>query len=130
MIRIVRVLIALAGIAALVACGAAAGSTRLSEQDAGKTVQLRAGDKLSIVLDGNPTTGYQWEQDAGDLAILKPAGEPTFNADSSALGSGGKVTVPFQAAAPGQTTLKLIYHRAFEKSVPPIKTFEVNVVVQ
>jgi inhibitor of cysteine peptidase len=104
--------------------------TRLSEQDSGKTVELHAGDKLEVSLKGNPTTGYQWEMAAVDAAILKLVGEPEFNPDSSALGAGGKVTFRFEAVAAGQTTLQLIYHRSFEKNVPPIKTFKATVVVK
>ena len=104
--------------------------TRLSEQDSGKTVELHAGDKLEVSLKGNPTTGYQWEMAAVDAAILKLVGEPEFNPDSGALGAGGKVTLRLIAVAVGQTTLQLIYHRSFEKNVPPIKTFKATVVVK
>ena len=103
--------------------------TRLSEQDAGRTVELHAGDKLEVSLKGNPTTGYQWETAAVDAAILKLVGEPEFNPDSGALGAGGKVTLRLIAVAAGQTTLQLIYHRPFE-NVPPIKTFKATVVVK
>jgi predicted secreted protein len=32
----------------------------LTEADAGRTIELRTGDRLSISLGGNPTTGYSW----------------------------------------------------------------------
>jgi inhibitor of cysteine peptidase len=104
--------------------------TRLSEGDAGRTVELHAGDKLEVSLKGNPTTGYQWEMAVVDAAVLKLVGEPEFNPDSSALGAGGKVTLRFEAVAAGQTILQLIYHRSFEKNVPPIKTFKATVVIK
>ncbi|MBM4429116.1 MAG: protease inhibitor I42 family protein, partial [Chloroflexi bacterium] len=44
--------------------------------------------------------------------------------------SPGKMTLRFTGVAAGQTALKLIYHRSFEKDVPPVKTFEVTVVVK
>ena len=115
----------------LAACAASpvSGPT-LTEQDAGHTVEVRPGGLLDVTLDGNPTTGYQWEVDSVDSAVLKQVGEPTFKADSTAVGSGGKVTLHFQGIAAGQTTLKLIYHRSFEKNVPPAKTFEVTVTVK
>jgi inhibitor of cysteine peptidase len=104
--------------------------TRLSEEDAGRTVELQAGDKLEVSLKGNPTTGYQWEMAVVDAAILKLVGEPEFNPHSSALGAGGKVTLRFEAVAAGQTTLQLIYHRSFEKNVPPLRTFKATVVIK
>ncbi len=108
----------------------AAATRRLTESDAGGSIALRVGDKLEVVLSGNPTTGYQWEIGAGDAAILRPSGEPLFVADSSAVGSGGKFTFSFEAVGAGQTGLKLIYHRPFEKGVPPLQTFQVTVTVK
>ena len=102
----------------------------LSEKDVGSSVELRPGDMLEVVLDGNPTTGYVWEMASGDTAVVKPVGEPEFKAETDAIGSGGKVTLQFEAVALGKTVLQLIYHRTFEKDVSPIKTFEVTVVVK
>jgi len=46
------------------------------------------------------------------------------------MGSGGKVTLQFEAAGTGQTPLKLVYHRPFETGIAPLKTFEVTVTVE
>jgi len=102
----------------------------LSEKDAGRTVQLPVGGTLEVVLAGNPTTGYLWEVAGGDTTVIQQAGEAQFKPDTSALGSPGKVTLRFTGVAAGQTVLKLIYYRPFEKNVPPEKTFEVTVVVK
>ena len=56
-------------------------------------------------------------------------GEPDFQADSSASGASGRVTLHFQAAGPGQTKLQLIYHRPFEKDKPPTNSYAVTVQV-
>jgi inhibitor of cysteine peptidase len=119
---------AVAGLLILAACGAS--RVQLHEQDAGRTIELRRGDQLEVVLPGNPTAGYGWEWVDGDNAVLKSAGEPAFQPDARALGSGGVVTVPFEASGAGQTTLTLVYRRAFEPNVPPLKTFEVGIVVR
>ena len=103
---------------------------KLSEQDNGGTVTLEVGQQLDISLVANPTTGYQWEIAEGDSAVLKQVGEPVYTTDSTAPGSGGTMTFHFVAATPGQTTLKLIYHRTFEKDTPPLKTFEITAVVK
>lgn len=103
---------------------------QLTEADAGRLIELRVGDKLEITLPGNPTTGFQWEVSAVDSAILQPIGEPQFEPSSDAVGSGGKVTLSFEAVGVGQTDLKLIYHRPFEENVAPIQTFEVKVTVR
>lgn len=106
-----------------------ASTTKLTEADAGRSIELRVGDKLEVTLPGNPTTGFQWEVEAGDEAILRQIGEPEFEPSSSAVGSAGKVTLRFEAVGAGQMGLKLIYHRTFEQTTPPAQTFEVTVVV-
>ncbi len=103
---------------------------RLHEKDSGRTVELHIIDRLEVVLEGNPTTGYQWQIDALDASVIKPIGEPEFKPDSDAIGSGGEYTFVFESITPGQTTLTLIYHRPFEKGVEPLKTFRVTVVVE
>lgn len=97
--------------------------------DHGKTVNVRFGDTIELTLHGNPSTGYQWEVNALDTAILRQDGEPTFVPDSDAIGAGGKMTFRFVTAAVGQTPLTLIYHRIWEQDVPPIETFEATIIV-
>jgi len=101
----------------------------LSEQDAGKTIHLLKGERLVVTLEGNPTTGYTWEMAQTDEIVLSIAGEPEFKADSNLIGAGGKISLVFKAEFDGQQDLKLVYHRPWEKDVPPEKTFEVTVVV-
>jgi inhibitor of cysteine peptidase len=131
MFHAMLVLVITLGTLILDACGPPATATvHLSEQDAGRTVQLRPGQRMEITLAGNPTTGYQWEPTIADSAILHAVGEPVFKPDTSALGSGGQVTTIFEAVAVGQTMVTLAYHRPFEAGMPPLKTFAVTVMVQ
>jgi len=103
---------------------------QLTEADAGRLFELRVGDTLEVTLLGNPTTGFQWEVSEINSAILEPIGEPKFEPSSNAVGSGGNVTLRFEAVGTGQTELKLIHHRPFEENVPPIQTFEVTITVR
>ncbi len=105
-------------------------SVQLSEKDLGRTVEIGVGDILEVVLKGNPTTGYIWDVVSPDKGILKQVGETEFEPDRKARGSDGKIMMRFEAAEAGKTSLKLIYHRPFEKNKPPIKTFEVRVTVK
>jgi inhibitor of cysteine peptidase len=125
---VVLVVLTVLVILALCACGTQV--TRLGKADAGKSVELGVGNKLEIVLEGNPTTGYSWEVGSVDETVLKLAGEPEFKSESRAVGAGGVFTFRFEAVAAGQTALQLIYHRPFEKDTPPIETFEVSVAVK
>lgn len=108
---------------------AAAAEITATENEAGSTVELACGDRLSVVLAGNPTTGYTWHVSSVDRAVLREAGPPVYRRDSDLIGSGGMITLSFEAAAPGQTALAIAYDRPFEKGVPPLKTYVLTVVV-
>jgi inhibitor of cysteine peptidase len=115
----------------LAGCKTGAGSPLvLSEKDAGRTIDLNKGDTLVVALDGNMTTGYTWEMLPQDPAILQQVGAAEVTPDSTALGSGGKIALKFEAVQTGQAPLKLVYRRSFEKDVAPLNTFEVNVNVK
>ena len=105
---------------------------RLTEKggDCGSTVELNTGDTLVLTLEGNPTTGYVWEIESNDPAVLESAGEPEFNPDSEAIGSGGTYTFRFTAVAEGKVTFKLVYQRPFEVNVQELKSCEVIINVK
>src|SRR5689334_5314350 len=113
----------------LFACSTSTASS-LTEADDQRSIELRQGDKLEVKLAANPTTGFQWEIKAVNMDVLRPLGEPKFEPSSNAVGSGGTVTLSFEAIGLGQTKLELIHHRPFEKNVPPIQSFEVTVSVK
>jgi len=123
--------------ALLVACGSAAqagGSAelRLTEEDAGRQIELKPGQTLVIELPSNPSTGYSWQQQACDEAVLKPVGEIEFRQESAGanvVGAGGVEVLRFEAAGQGTTTLELVYHRPWEKGVEPLQHFSVEIVV-
>ncbi|HXQ38595.1 MAG TPA: protease inhibitor I42 family protein [Anaerolineales bacterium] len=125
-------LIVFAGL--LYACGAQGSSEQstrqLTEADAGSSLELQVGETLGVTLPGNPTTGFQWEVDSVDSAILRQVGELEFEPSGNAVGSGGTVTLRFAAVGAGQTELKLIHRRPFEENVAPTQTFEVSVTVK
>jgi|APSaa5957512622_1039677.scaffolds.fasta_scaffold211102_1 inhibitor of cysteine peptidase len=103
---------------------------KLTEKDSGLTVEIAAGSVMEIILKGNPTTGYTWAVASVDESILTQIGEAEFKAERKARGSGGTITLRFRAEGEGKTCLRLIYHRPFERNMPPIKTFSVTVNVQ
>jgi predicted secreted protein len=105
-------------------------AVKLTEADAGRTVDLKEGDVLEVVLEGNPTTGYNWGVKFPLSSILTQVGDPMFQPDTDLTGSGGKIIFRFTASAPGQTPLKLLYQRWWEKDIPPLDEFEVTVRVK
>jgi inhibitor of cysteine peptidase len=117
--------------AALAACtGIGPSPKKLTAKDAGSTIHVKVGDVIEVALDGNPTTGYTWEEAPGASELLAQQGEPEFKASSSAIGSGGTMTLRFKALQQGTYPLKLIYHRTFEPGVAPLQIFEANILVE
>ena len=116
--------------------GATGGATiNLTEADNGKAFTVKVGDTISVVLAGNPTTGYAWASALADKdkALLTTSGDPTYTADSVApevVGSGGKYTFVFTAAAAGKAELALKYWRSFEAQTEPLQTFTASITIQ
>jgi len=118
-----------AALTAMTACGPAK-EVRLGADDDGRQVELEAGQTLAIGLESNPTTGYTWEVAELDEHILRQVGETEFEPESGAIGAGGVETLRFETVSAGQTALRLVYHRPWEKDVEPLATFSVQVVVR
>ena len=110
--------------------GCSAGNPiQLYQIDSGRTIKMEPKGTLEIVLDANPTTGYQWKALPWDTGIIEQIDKPVYKPKSEAIGSGGELTFYFKARSTGQTSLKFIYFRVFEKDVPPIKSFKITIIV-
>jgi predicted secreted protein len=101
----------------------------LTEKNNGGSVALAVNDMLAIQLAGNPTTGFIWEADNLDANHFAQIGTYTYAADSKLMGAAGQFTLTFKVLSSGEGRLRLIYHRTFEKGVPPLKVFEVTVTI-
>lgn len=106
------------------------GPVALDASDAGHEVRLGSGQTLDISLASNPTTGYRWDVEALDGDVLKQVGEADYEPQSKLAGAPGVEILHFEAVGSGRTSLRLIYHRSWEKDVEPLETFSVEVVVQ
>jgi inhibitor of cysteine peptidase len=124
--------VALIVVLSMSACAKSGGaSVTLRATDTGRTIELKRGDTLIVELEGNPTTGFQWEVESVDTAILKRQGDAEFKAEKPGLpGSQGVFVFTFGAEGSGQTDLEMIYHQSWDKETPPSQTFDVSVVVE
>jgi inhibitor of cysteine peptidase len=99
--------------------------------DAGREMELKKGQTLVVTLEGNPTTGYSWEvAEPLDEQVLRQVGEAEFKQESDLVGAGGVQILRFEAVNAGTITLKLVYHRPWEKDVEPLETYSLQVVVR
>jgi C1A family cysteine protease/predicted secreted protein len=108
------------------------GEVRLSAQDDSRQIELREGQVLVVSLESNLSTGYMWEVEEADETIVRQTGKIEFELESHALGAPDLLGAPakqilrFEAVAAGQTTLRLAYHRPWEKDVEPARTFSLQ----
>ena len=127
--RIVSFALVLVLIFMTAGCGTKPAKLTIDDND--KTVNAKVGGQITIELEGNPSTGYTWEEKDVDTSILKQEGEVEFKSSNPGLiGSGGTMTLTFKAVKAGTTALNLIYHRPWETDVKPESTFSVTVVVK
>lgn len=137
-----RVLLALSlfAIAALGACGGApappAGSTVvLHESDAGKTVSVRAGDMIQIMLaDSYPVPGSSlvWNVHSSPASILQPGTVIRSRSVRSGPGRTDTYTADFRAIGAGQAALDAkgaTTCEAMLKQYCPDRQFTITVMV-
>ena len=105
------------------------GSVNLDKAANGSSVELAKGQMLVISLESNPTTGYSWEVVEPDEAVLRQVGEAEFTPQSDLIGASGVEVLRLEGTGAGKMTLKLVYHRPWEKDVEPLETFAVEVTV-
>jgi inhibitor of cysteine peptidase len=103
----------------------------LTAEDSGQEIHLEPGEEVEIILDSNPTTGYEWTLAKLDEAVLVQSGEVDYVADEPvAPGSGGLDSWRFEAVAPGTTTLRLEYAASYESNPEPVEVFVITVIVE
>ncbi len=111
--------------------GCKAGDTKLTAADNGKTVEVKTGDLVVVELEGNPSTGFNWEAKNLDTNLLEQVGEPEFkSANPGLIGSSGTITLTFKTLKAGTASLDLIYHRSWETDVAPEATFSVSLAIK
>ena len=103
---------------------------KIGADDNGKTIEINSGKNIHLTLEGNPTTGYQWQIIDNNDSVLKLMGEPEYKSDSNLVGSSGVYNFTFSSQQPGQTKLKLGYLRSWETGKEPLEFFEVLIVVK
>jgi inhibitor of cysteine peptidase len=101
----------------LAACGAGEEARLLTEADNGTTVELAAGERLTVRLESNPTTGFSWQPRVDpDAAVLRSVGHEYVPPDDALVGEGGIELWAFEGVAPGTTGMALVYLRPFDPS--------------
>lgn len=124
--RLVLLTLAAVALLAAVACQ----PTVREYTSAATDIAVKQGERFTIALDGNRTTGYQWQLaqplDTSIVTLVSSTYQPS---NAGTAGAGGREVLTFQSVARGATTVDLEYVRPWEKDVPAgkISTFRVTV---
>jgi inhibitor of cysteine peptidase len=102
-------------------------TTFISVYGPGDSITASNGDRFTIALTANPTTGYSWSAEDND--DVQQVGSKQV-AGSTMPGAGGTQMLTFEATAKGSTTLVLNYARPFEPDQPPAQTEKFPVTVR
>jgi|GEM_PF-3035052 len=104
-------------------------SIRVIEDDE-EIFEIGSGQKIAVVLESNPTTGFDWMTEAESEKILK-AKEGFLRSDTSEslVGSGGFKYFIFETLEQGEEEVKLSYLRPWE-SVMPEKTKTIKFIIK
>jgi predicted secreted protein len=101
----------------------------VTESDADKTFEVKAGGTVTALLSANATSGFDWDVTKAPAAMGTPTkGFQQGNPD--VMGAPGKrsITWTLKGALPaGEHVVELGYKRPFEEGKAPFKTFKFKV---
>lgn len=95
----------------------------LTAEDAGASVEMKVGDKISVSLSGVPTAGYVWGADAPPafVKVNDGPGGATTSAQMLPGFAGGNhwEVLVIEAVAPGEAEIALAQKRPWEDAAAP-----------
>jgi len=98
----------------------------LTEADAGKTVDVTAGDIVEIRLPESTTTGYQWKLEAITTPVCEMMTEERQAPNKIIPGAPGAHVWRLKIARAGECKIEIGYRRVWEIDVPPTRTFKLE----
>jgi inhibitor of cysteine peptidase len=110
----------------------AQGSDPQSVSNPDHPIDVSAGQEFKIVLDSNPTTGFEWQLASPlDETLVTLVGNAyTAASTPGQTGAGGKHTWTFKAVRQGHTVIALKYLRSWEKGVAPLKNVIFTLIIR
>lgn len=100
----------------------------------GTTVEIAAGGSLTVTLDSNVTTGFQWQlvgnTDEAVLTLEDHQYQASEEAQAGVVGAGGQEVWTFKAVGSGESTIDLEYSQPWEDGMNAVGTFVLTVVVE
>jgi inhibitor of cysteine peptidase len=88
---------------------------------------VKKGQEFTIILESNPTTGYQWIP-TFNTSMINLVSHNFQPSTTKLMGSPGTDTFKFKATNQGTESLKMIYKRTWEKEFVKEKVFVIKVI--
>jgi len=133
-------LLALLAAGSLVACGGSSGGASASpspgarvytETASGTTIRAKVGDRITVTLRENPTTGYKWDMKAGPgLTLVGDEFVGPSPSPSPLMGAGGTHSWVFRVDKAGTLTLTGLYVRPWEADGKSAADFSLTIEAQ
>lgn len=98
----------------------------LKEKDAGIRTRMKVGERATIRLEENPTTGFRWAADFDDAVIALV--DDRYEGPEEPRGAGGVRVLVFEAVRSGSAALSCAKKRAWG-APEPVATFAVELEV-
>ncbi len=104
-------------------------------QHISREIEVNAGDLFQVTLCSNPTTGFQWDEDAqiDNETVVEQVKHRFISPESNPPpppGSPGQETWTFKALEAGTTTISMAYSRPWEGGEKGEWTFQLTVTVK
>jgi inhibitor of cysteine peptidase len=90
-----------------------------------ENITVKKGQEFTIIVESNPTTGYQWIP-TFNTSIINLISH-NFQPSAKLIGSSGADVFTFKAVNYGTGSLKMLYKRSWEKDFVKEKVFAINV---
>jgi inhibitor of cysteine peptidase len=114
---------------ALMPTACSSSGVTVTEADNDSVVEIAEGEEITVELEGNASTGFNWFLAEYDESVVEPTGEIDYQqTDSDAVGVGGTYTQKLKGVGTGRTAVVYEYERSFEEEAPA-DTFTIEVDV-
>ena len=129
LLAVAFVIIVCAGFTAAYAISGSNGNMQsFNQTDTNKTITVKPGETIKVLLDENPTTGYSWAFNVtSGLTIAKD----TYHEPASGLiGAGGVHEWQIKSSGTGSQQISAVYKRPWEPTFGNETAFVLNIIIE
>ena len=102
----------------------------LTRTDHGRSIEAQVGDRITVSLEENPTTGFRWAVDKNDDDVVALSSSEYAVVPRSRVGGGGQRVVTFEVRKTGASAIQLKLWRAWEGDQSVTQRFAVTLRVR